>query len=743
MQEREIHIGGGSYIESGVNVGSGESIGRDKVVHGDEVHGDKVMGDKVVVGRSQVEELHDYLARAVAAYEARMYQVVARPPAPPEQPYKFLYPFEVEDEGIFFGRERAVEGLYQKLTADRLTVLHARSGAGKTSLLNAGLSPCLIRQGRLPVYARAYEGPALAIKRAIAPPSLGPWPELLPKFTLHEFLGLACQHLGRQTQELVIILDQFEEFFVSWPEQDHRQPFVDALSDCYDDKLLPVRLIVALRKDYYSDLATFQGRLPHIFHNEYYLKAMTRQEAQTAIAGPVAKLGRPVTYEPELLDMLLDDLARGGMELPHLQIICARLYETLAEGESAITLACYEELGRAAGVLGGYLNDVLNKLPGQREVVAKEVLKELVSSEATRRVLSYDDLAVRVEAVQSELDDVLARLVSDRLLRRDEVAGQVVYEMAHEYLIEEIKKWIDQADLAFKQAEELLIREVANWRVHGTVIPKERLELLYDHRERLRGLEDETWRHIVRSALQANFAVADWARLAGVNRWGPLIAALGNEGSNECRTAVATLINSGASAVEPLTAALRNEDHVVRRVAAGILGRLKDPRAVESLIHALQDEDNDVRRAAAGALKELRDPRAVGPLIDAMHDDDRNVYLASLWALMEFDSPNADPFIIALQDENIAVRRAAVGALGRLRDPRAVELLIAVLGDESLGMRWEAAAALEKIGKPAVEPLIAVLGDENSSVHWEAAAALEKIGTPEALAAVEKWRGGL
>ncbi len=325
--------------------------------------------------RAQAKELRDYLAQAVAAYEARMYQIVARPAAPLDQPYKFLYAFEIEDADIFFGRDAAIEAFYQTLLKDRLTVLHAKSGAGKTSLLNAGLAPCLIREGRLPVYARAYEDPVLAIKRAIAPLSRGPWPELLPKLTLHQFLGLSCAHLSRQTQELVIVLDQFEEFFVLRPERDHRQPFIDTLADCYDDKALPVRVIIVLRKDYYSDLADFQGRIPTILYNEHRLDSMIRGEAQAAITGPVAKLGRPVAYEQSLLNTLLDDLARGGMELPHLQIICSRLYETLDDGETSITLASYEKLGRAEGVLGGYLNSVLDRLPGRGGSIAREVLK--------------------------------------------------------------------------------------------------------------------------------------------------------------------------------------------------------------------------------------------------------------------------------------------------------------------------------------------------------------------------------
>src|SRR3990170_1970534 len=154
--------------------------------------------------RSQLEELNDYLAKSVAAYEARMYQLVAHRQVMLKQTYKFLYAFEIEDAQIFFGREKASEELLSTVLKDRLTVFHARSGAGKTSLINAGLSPKLIRDGRLPVYARAYDDPVLAIKRTIASPHLGPWPELLSKLTLHEFLGLAYTHLNRQTKELII-----------------------------------------------------------------------------------------------------------------------------------------------------------------------------------------------------------------------------------------------------------------------------------------------------------------------------------------------------------------------------------------------------------------------------------------------------------------------------------------------------------------------------------------------------------
>ncbi len=45
--QQRIDTGGGAYIGGDVNTSGGDFVGRDKVVHGDEVHGHKIMGDKV------------------------------------------------------------------------------------------------------------------------------------------------------------------------------------------------------------------------------------------------------------------------------------------------------------------------------------------------------------------------------------------------------------------------------------------------------------------------------------------------------------------------------------------------------------------------------------------------------------------------------------------------------------------------------------------------------------------------
>jgi formylglycine-generating enzyme required for sulfatase activity len=463
--------------------------------------------------RVEPVELAAYLDKALPQLENQALGKLIQE-AIPEEPYKGLYAFEIDDRAIFFGREQASDALTRQVLHQRLTVLQARSGAGKTSLLNAGLMARLIRQGRVPISVRSYQDPALAIRRAIAVSMQEPRPELLLTLDLQEFLRLACSRLGSRFQELVILLDQFEEFFIFTPGRDQRQPFIEQLAACYHDTALPIRIVISLREDYVAHLAELETRIPTIFYNQHRLEPMSREQVKVAITEPVRVLHTGVTYEPALLDQLLLDLASDDMELPHLQIICRQLFEELPEAETQITLQAYEKAGKAGDILGGYLDKVLKEL-GDGAGIGKEVLKELVSSEATRRVRNQDYLVGRVEAQPEKLEAVLGALVRKRILRRHAMEGQVLYEMAHEYLVPQIMKWIDREEMPVKQAEELLAREMASWRAYGSsLIPTQRLSYLYPHREQLMGLDLDTDALILISVLFSEQDMRNWISFA-------------------------------------------------------------------------------------------------------------------------------------------------------------------------------------------------------------------------------------
>src|SRR5215471_993964 len=83
---------------------------------------------------------------------------MARDAAAAIQPYLGPRPFELNDRHLFFGREREAHELSSLILANRITVLYAASGAGKTSLINAGIRPLIEDELEVLPTARFHAG---------------------------------------------------------------------------------------------------------------------------------------------------------------------------------------------------------------------------------------------------------------------------------------------------------------------------------------------------------------------------------------------------------------------------------------------------------------------------------------------------------------------------------------------------------------------------------------------------------
>jgi len=254
----------------------------------------------------------------------------------------------------------------------------------------------------------------------------------------------------------------------------------------------------------------------------------------------------------------------------------------------------------------------------------------------------------------------------------------------------------------------------------------------------------------------------------------PLIAALKDENYDVREAATQALGRIGKPAVEPLIVALRDEDWRTRCRAADALGEIGDARAVQPLIAAaLQDRNRRVQEDATQALGKIGDVRTVELLITALKNENWDVreaaavalgkigwqpgditerasYLIALGKLDEagkLGAPGVEPLIVALRDEDWRTRCRAAEALGEIGDAMAVEPLIGALKDRNRRVQEDATQALGKIGKPAVAPLIVALRDEDWGVQKAAAEALGEIGDARAveplIAALKdkNWRG--
>ncbi|MGD8588674.1 MAG: hypothetical protein PVG22_07550, partial [Chromatiales bacterium] len=250
-------------------------------------------------------------------------------------PYKGLRPYEEADEDNFFGREGETRILIDKVLTRKLTLLFAASGIGKSSLLQAALQPSLKRptppahDALDVVYCNDWvrePGPTLKIRVADTLKEQGRLPRdypLILEAPLADFLR-RCTLFS--SDPLVLILDQFEEFFNYQRHHPEFRPFVRELSAAIRDNASATRFLISMREDFALELNAFKAELPtQLFDNYYRLEGLSCNKAREVIDRPLQRVG--YTCEPALLDALLERLGQCSKQQADGEEVGSRLLE--------------------------------------------------------------------------------------------------------------------------------------------------------------------------------------------------------------------------------------------------------------------------------------------------------------------------------------------------------------------------------------------------------------------------------
>ncbi|MFX1412106.1 MAG: SIR2 family protein, partial [Promethearchaeota archaeon] len=447
----------------------------------------------------------------------------------PKEPYKFLDYYTREDAAIFFGRDLEADLLLSTILAHKLTVFYGRSGTGKTSLLLARVAPALEEAGYRVAYVRMLGDPASEVKAAVRGVPASQLAYADQGRCLHAVLVDAQPLIER----LVVVLDQFEEFFVRQHE-DVRYAFAQELADCLrptsNESALDLRLVLSLRDDYLGALDELSAVLSHdVFAHRRRLENLTREESLLAILKPAEAFGLPI--EEPLCELLVDDLEDHGLEPANLQIVLYRLYrDAVEEGfwfeayrrGPGLTQTRYRALGGTRKILTGYLDDVLDELPlEEQRQQAHAILKSMVTAQRTKIAVSgqeiaRSDLVAGVGLTEAELDGLLAYLLEKRVVRK--FGDEDRYELTHEVLVEKVWAWFGTEELRVLDMRDMLRREMSSYRKFGYLLGKEKLELLDPCRDAL-VLNTSELEALLQSALAAGHEAAYWferAREGGV-----------------------------------------------------------------------------------------------------------------------------------------------------------------------------------------------------------------------------------
>lgn len=400
------------------------------------------------------------------------------------RPYKFLDYYASEDHAIFFGRDREAEDVSRRLLAHTVLVLYGRSGSGKTSLLRAGVLSRLPRPRHLAITLRAITDPIKQL-RAELEPLTGMSAEDSAKLALTE---LVAKVASRLPGHLVIVLDQFEELFVRHMAE-ARTPVIRALCAVVRRAPPRVHVVFSLREDFLAELSAFEQYLPSILDNRFRLPLLTRASAREAICGPAELYG--LRFDEEVLVALLHELFEEGIDPPQLSIVCDRLWEHRDATTGRVDMDTYSRLGGVREVLVGYLKKTLAEGLAAHGELARRVLSTLVTPRGTKAVISLAEIAAAIGDEPAKVREVVLALVDARLVRELTQDDEHLFELAHEYLIQEVNSWLAEEELPLRHARIVLRTELESWSRFGSLIAPDRLAIVEEQHARLRPTAEE------------------------------------------------------------------------------------------------------------------------------------------------------------------------------------------------------------------------------------------------------------
>ena len=389
-------------------------------------------------------------------------------------PIKGLLSFDFEDAAIFKELQRGddIELCLSGILSDefRLGILSGESGSGKTSLIRAGLYDALAQKELLCIVAKlTNEAPILSIQKAIH--------QQLPNIQIPE----DCQNLFDLLQvvisqssksNLILVLDQFEQFFTHQKTAEKRASFIRQLKQCYTD-LPEAKLLISLRRDFTGRLYEIQEvLLYHLLPRQNYFDLKKFTAEQAAAIFEVMALAEEINYDQDFVQqMCSEELVSpedGLISAVDIQIL-GFIIKGQQSSQRAFTRKAFQSMGGIDGLMQRFLQEHLDT-PNYYNT-DQNALKVLlafidIENQVSAGELSQQQLLQKLASPQitPHLIPILSWLEELRLITRNVAPNKPdTYELSHERLILPITSLAGRSLGEVEQANQILNKRTNEW----------------------------------------------------------------------------------------------------------------------------------------------------------------------------------------------------------------------------------------------------------------------------------------
>jgi WD40 repeat protein/serine/threonine protein kinase len=393
-----------------------------------------------------------------------------------DNPYKGLRPFQIADSTNYFGREKLVQYLLERMAEvgsvsssgqpnfSRFLAIVGSSGSGKSSLVRAGLIPALWR-GKLPGSADWFVADMVPGSHPLAE-LVGALTRIAPNFpsafsdriaqSVDGLLQVTTTILPHDKRELLLFVDQFEEVFTLTEDEHERTHFLNSLLSVVTHPASRVRLIITLRADFFDRPLDHRDFGLMLRSRLVTLLPMSPEELEHAIIQPARQVG--VEFEGGLVAEIIAAVSSQPGALPLLEYALTELFKYQKNG--LLTHKAYVELGGVIGALSKHADALYADLSPAQQHAAQQLFLRLVTLgegvEDTRRRVLYSEL-LAIAPDSDTVDELIDLYTAQRLLSidRDPLTREPTVELAHEALL---RRWGQLRNWLVESREDLRIQ---------------------------------------------------------------------------------------------------------------------------------------------------------------------------------------------------------------------------------------------------------------------------------------------
>ncbi|MCP4344862.1 MAG: hypothetical protein GY795_04970 [Desulfobacterales bacterium] len=335
----------------------------------------------------------------------------------------------------------------------KIIVLHGESGTGKTSILEAGLMPVMMKEAYknrefLPILIRNYTDWAKSVWKKLSNSHLKETEneKKISSFQIENPFSYILDILRKKEKQnflTVLIFDQFEEFFFTRPKLEDRIQFYTFIRDSLNISF--VKIILSVREDYLHHLLECNrfADIDSINNNildkkiRYHVGNFTPEDARATIG----YLNERSNFNPEsaLIDKIIHDLTdeAGQIRPIELQILGSQLHT-----QKIKTLDAYKS---KKVLLNGFLEEVIHDCGEKNKDVTLIVLYLLTNENNIRPLKTWTEITnelkkqdIKIESNQLDLvleilkGSGIVSVIPERLGER--------YQIVHDYLVPLIRE---------------------------------------------------------------------------------------------------------------------------------------------------------------------------------------------------------------------------------------------------------------------------------------------------------------